>query len=124
MCIRDRFGITHTLPRLVGAQNAHRLLLTGSRISGPAALELGLIDKLVSPENVRKEAASLAFEIAQNAPLAISSVRATMQVDMERQVREITKHELSEQQRLRGTQDAYEGIRAVAERRPGNFSGN
>ena len=47
-----------------------------------------------------------------------------MQADMERQVREITKHELSEQQRLRGTQDAYEGIRAVAERRPGNFSGN
>ena len=83
-----------------------------------------MIDKLVSPENVRKEAISLASEIAENAPLAISSVRATMQADMERQVREITKHELSEQQRLRGTKDAYEGIRAVAERRPGNFSGN
>ena len=100
------------------------MLLTGKRISGPAALDLGLIDKLVSPENVRKEAISLASEIAENAPLAISSVRATMQADMERQVSEITKHELSEQQRLRGTQDAYEGIRAVAERRPGNFSGN
>ena len=84
----------------------------------------GLVDKLVSPENLRKEAISLASEIAENAPLAISSVRATMQADMERQVSEITKHELSEQQRLRGTQDAYEGIRAVAERRPGNFSGN
>ena len=33
-----------------------------------------------------------------------------MQADMERQVSEITKHELSVQQRLRGTQDAYEGI--------------
>ena len=122
--LHQGFGITRTLPRLVGTQNAHRLLLTGKRISGPAALDLGLVDKLVSPENVRKEAISLASEIAENAPLAISSVRATMQANMERQVREITKHELSEQQRLRGTQDAYEGIRAVAERRPGNFSGN
>ena len=32
-------------------------------------------------------------------------------------------HELAEQQRLRATKDAYEGIRAVSERRPGNFIG-
>ena len=68
-------------------------------------------------------ARALAAEIAENAPLAIGSVRATVRHGLAEQIARATDHELAEQQWLRATEDAEEGIRAVAERRPGNFKG-
>ena len=81
------------------------------------------MDILVEPEGLRARATELAQEIAENAPLAIVSVRATMRAGLAEAVAEATEHELAEQQWLRATQDASEGIRAVAERRPGKFVG-
>ena len=65
----------------------------------------------------------LAEEIAENAPLAIMSVRATMREGMAEAVKRQTDHEFKEQHRLQQTEDHKEGVRAVAERRPGNFKG-
>ena len=120
--IHQGFGISVTLPRLIGQQAATLMLLTGRRISGDQALELGLVDVLVDQDTLRDEAQRLAREIAENAPLAVASVRATLRGDLAAQVMKATDHELSEQQWLRATEDSQEGIRAVAERRPGSFS--
>ena len=68
-------------------------------------------------------AIKLAAELAENAPLAMQSVRATMRQGLADAVANATVHELAEQQWLRATEDAYEGIRAVSERRPGRFKG-
>ncbi len=121
--IHHGFGISETLPRLVGQQAANLLLLTGRRINGEQALAMGLVDVLTDLENLRAEATRLAREIAENAPLAVASVRATMREGLADAIIQATEHELSEQQWLRGTQDSAEGIRAVSERRPGNFIG-
>jgi enoyl-CoA hydratase/carnithine racemase len=121
--IHQGFGISVTLPRLVGQQAAAMMLLTGRRIAGEEALAMGLIDQLTEQDQVRSAATALAREIAENAPLAVASVRATLRAGLAEAVAEATEHELAEQQWLRGTEDAQEGIRAVAERRPGNFSG-
>ncbi|MCZ6855220.1 MAG: enoyl-CoA hydratase-related protein, partial [Gammaproteobacteria bacterium] len=83
----------------------------------------GLVDVLTDQENLRTEATRLALEIAENAPLAVTSVRATMRNGLADAVIQATEHELSEQKWLRGTEDSAEGIRAVSERRPGNFTG-
>ena len=99
------------------------LLLLAGRVSGAEALQIGLVDQLVEHDDLRDAAMQLAQEIAENAPLAVMSVRATMRAGLADAVSEATEHELKEQQWLRATQDAYEGIRAVAERRPGNFTG-
>ena len=99
------------------------MLLTGRRLSGEQALEIGLADVLTDKDSLRARATELAHEIAENAPLAITSVRATMRDGLAEAVAEATEHELAEQQRLRATEDAVEGIRAVSERRPGNFLG-
>ena len=117
------FGVSVTLPRIIGEQAANNLLLTGRRVSGEEALHLGLVDRLVDAEDLRSEAVHLAAQIAENAPLAVQSVRATRRAGLADAVAEVTRHELAEQQWLRGTADAEEGIRAVAERRPGNFTG-
>ncbi|MDC0215004.1 enoyl-CoA hydratase/isomerase family protein [Gammaproteobacteria bacterium] len=121
--LHQGFGITQTLPLLIGQQKANDMLLSGRRISGQEALEIGLLDELAPEDKVRQRALALAYEISQNAPLAVSSVRSTMRDGIDDQVSEITKHELAEQQKLRKTKDAYEGIKAVSERRRGVFSG-
>ncbi len=121
--IHQGFGISVSLPRLVGPQNAHTMLLTGRRLSGQEALTIGLVDQLVDADALRPTAQRLGEEIAENAPLAVMSVRATMRAGLADEIAVATAHELSEQQRLRATDDAYEGIRAVSERRAGVFTG-
>jgi enoyl-CoA hydratase/carnithine racemase len=81
------FGITHTLPKVVGAQKAQMLCLTGRRL------------------------------------LAVQATRATFRADLAAAVRTQTDHENAEQGWLRKTKDYAEGVRAVTERRPGNFVG-
>lgn len=121
--IHPGFGLTVTLPRLIGAQAANLMFLTGRRVKGDEALQMGLVDELATLETVRDRAYALAREIAENAPLAIASTRATMRQGLAEAVAKATDHELHEQQWLRATEDATEGIAAVAERRAGNFQG-
>jgi enoyl-CoA hydratase/carnithine racemase len=118
------FGITHTLPRVVGRQNAELLCMTGRRINGEEARAMGLVDQLVPLDQLRAAATKLAQEIAENAPLAVQSVRTTFRTDLAAAVREQTALELKEQSWLRKTSDYVEGVKAVGERRPGNFTGS
>ena len=111
------------MPRLIGQQQAHKLFLTGRRIGGEEAYAIGLADVLTDKENLRAEAIKLAAEIAENAPLAVVSVRKTMRAGLAEAVKAQTDHEGAEQYRLQQTHDHKEGVKAVAERRPGNFQG-
>ncbi len=117
------FGLTHTLPRIIGRQRANLMFFTGRRINGETARDWGLAEVLTDAERLRDEALALAAEIAENAPLALKSVRATMREGLPAAVQAATDHENAEQARLGKTLDHQEGIRAVAERRTGNFVG-
>ncbi len=117
------FGISVTLPRVAGPQAAMELLTTGRRIGGEEAVRLGLADRLVPLDEVRAGAQALAAEIAASAPLAVRSIRATLRGDLADQVAAAVDHERVEQQRLMRTADFREGVAAVAERRPGRFTG-
>ncbi len=117
------FGITHTLPRVVGQQRAALMCLTARRIKAAEALGWGLIDQMVPMEELRSAALSLAGELAENAPLAVQSTRATMRTGLAAAVKAQTDHELIEQTALRKTADFAEGVRSVNERRPGVFVG-
>jgi len=117
------FGLTVTLPAIVGQQQSMVLLYTGRRIGGEQAAGMGLCDLLVPADRVRAEAHALAAEIAGSAPLATASIRATMRGDLADQIRAATDREAAEQGRLIGTADFREGVRAMAERRPPRFEG-
>ncbi|MEE4361088.1 MAG: enoyl-CoA hydratase/isomerase family protein [Pseudomonadales bacterium] len=121
--IHPGFGLTVTLPRLVGAQKAALMFYTGRRLKGDEAHAWGLVDVLVESDAIRSAAQALAAEIAESAPLAVVSVRSTLRQGLADEIARATEHELSEQQWLRETEDAAEGIRAVAERRAGQFHG-
>jgi enoyl-CoA hydratase/carnithine racemase len=117
------FGLTHTLPRLIGQQRASLMFQTGRRLKGDEALAWGLVDQLVPLEELRTAALALAQEIAENAPLAVQATRATMRDGLGAAVKAATDHELEEQTWLRKTDDFAEGVRAVNERRAGVFTG-
>jgi enoyl-CoA hydratase/carnithine racemase len=117
------FGLTITLPPIVGQQKAMDLLLTGRRIDGREANAMGLLDRFVGLEDVRAEAHRMAADIAASAPLAVRSIRETMRAGIGERYRAATAQEGKEQARLRITEDFKEGIRASAERRTPKFSG-
>lgn len=116
------FGLSHTLPALVGPQAASDMLLTGRRVKGEEAVELGLAYKLASLDTLRDVAYAQALEIAKSAPLAVRSIRKTLRRNLADTIRAATDHELVEQTRLRESNDWAEGVKAVGERRDGNFT--
>ena len=117
------FGLTATVPRLVGPQQAALLFYTGRRLGGEEAVRIGLADMLVPLEEVRAAAVKLAGEIAESAPLAVLATRETMRRGLADAVEAATERELVEQDWLRRTEDFQEGIRSYAERRPANWQG-
>ena len=118
------FGLSVTLPALVGPQRAMELLYTGRRVKGEEAQALGLCDQLVPVEEVRDRAHALAAEIAISAPLAVESIRATLRGDLAERIRAATDREKAEQERLQRTADFKEGVAAMGARRTPNFTGS
>ena len=117
------FGLSVTLPRVVGQQRALELLYTGARIDGERALAIGLVDRLVPLGQLRDAARAFAAEIAGSGPLAIASIRETLRGGLAEEIRAATKRERAEQDRLQHTADFREGVAAMAERRPPVFRG-
>ena len=117
------FGLTHVLPRVIGQQAAQDLFFTGRRLNGEEAKEIGILDKLVPQSELRDAAVAYAQEIAVNAPLALLSIRRSMRGDLAEAVQKATDHEGVEQYHLQKTNDHKEGVKSVAERRPGEFTG-
>lgn len=117
------FGLSVTLPAVVGAQRAAELLYTGRRIGGDEAAIIGLADRVVPLDGLLAGARTFAAEIAGSAPLAVESIRATLRADLADRVAAATDHELAEQERLRRTEDFAEGTLAMGERRTPRFTG-
>ena len=118
------FGLTVTLPAIVGQTKAALMFYTSRRITGEEAYAMGLADMLVPQHQVRDAAIKLAREISENSPLGLIATRMTMRGDLADRVRKATDHELEEQTRLRKTEDFKEGVKAVFERRVPNFTGH
>ena len=117
------FGLTVTLPAVIGDTKAALMFYTSRRVSGEEAYAMGLADVLVPQDEVRGAAIKLATEIGENSPLGLIATRMTMRNGIADRVREATDHELEEQTRLRTTEDFKEGVNAVSERRTPNFKG-
>ncbi|WP_377320049.1 enoyl-CoA hydratase/isomerase family protein [Pimelobacter simplex] len=117
------FGLSASLPRIVGAQAASRMLVGAEAVDGEKALALGLVDRLAEPGSERDLAISYARELAALAPLAVRSIRETLRGDLQERVVEALDREATEQAWLWETADSREGIAASLERRDPEFTG-
>jgi enoyl-CoA hydratase/carnithine racemase len=117
------FGLSVTLPALIGQSKAALMFYTSRRVKGEEAYQMGLADVLVEQSQVRRAARELAAEIAVCSPLGVIATRATLRRGLSERIKAATDHELAVQMRLRETADFREGIKAMAERRIPRFSG-
>jgi 2-(1,2-epoxy-1,2-dihydrophenyl)acetyl-CoA isomerase len=117
------FGITVTLPPVIGQQRAHEMLYTGGQMRGEQAKTSGLCDRLVPGVELRDATFAFAREIAASGPLAVAAIRRTMRGDIAERVRLATEREATAQLELVDTEDFAEGVRAMAERRTPKFVG-
>lgn len=108
------------LPRRIPLQVALEMGLTGEPISAARALELGLVNRVVPAAEVLDTALGLAALIAANGPLA---VQATKQLMVEEIGPDNAAHVGKVTAPVFGSEDAKEGARAFAEKRPPEWKG-
>jgi len=117
------FGLTHTLPRLLGTQAAYSMLMTGRRVDGHEAVRIGLADQLVELSELRQAAINFAGTIASGAPLAIRTIQTALIAGLAEAVEQAMAREFIEQEKLFATEDFREGVLATKEKRPPAFKG-
>lgn len=121
------FGLTHTLPRLIGPQRALEMFLSGERYKAEEVVAWGMIDRLIDDtdnyDDLISAAKVFANSIAENAPLGLLATRETLRGTLAHDVETAIVREHGEQLKLQNTEDFAEGVKAVGERRPGNFKG-
>lgn len=105
------------LAQLVGRERAAELLFTGDVIDAATAREMGLVSRVVSPEELMPTAHALAAKIAANPPLAVQALKAGLRHTLEPDWRDTGRWAIEQITRLRQTEDSKEGVRAFLEKR-------
>lgn len=114
---------TALLARAVSHTWVAELFYTGRIVTGAEALHMGLVNRAVDSDRVYAEAHALAEQVAANAPLALRYIKQGLRQAFDATAREAGAWEGFAQPVTMATEDVQEGLRAVRERRPPNFSG-
>lgn len=117
------FGGTQRLPRLAGRKRALELLLTGNTFPPEKALEIGLVNQVVSHGALMPAARDLARRIMRHSPLAIASIIAAVTRGLNMTIGEGLQVESEQFARIVPTRDLREGLDAFIERREPAFTG-
>lgn len=120
--IHPGFGLSVTLPRLVGQQKSAFVFQTARRITGSEALAFGLVDVIVAQDEVLSKAISLAEEIALSSPHAVQTTRATMREGLADAIEAANRREREIQDVQMASDNFREGVQAMTERRPPVFT--
>jgi enoyl-CoA hydratase/carnithine racemase len=111
-------GGTQRLPRLIPAAKAMELILTGKQIDAEEALSIGLINRIVEPGQLLTAARETADALLQNGPLALRAAKQAVLEGLDRTFDEGLALELQLFGQMLLTDDAVEGPKAFAEKRP------
>ena len=116
-------GGTQRLPRMIGRSDAMLMMLTGNSISAEEALRIGLVSRIVPPDDLIAVAREIALRIAENAPLAVRAVKRLVRDGMDMPLLAAIQAEQFALGLLRDTEDRLEGRRAFQEKRKPNYQG-
>jgi enoyl-CoA hydratase/carnithine racemase len=110
-------GTTVRLPRQVPFALAMEILLRADLVDAQRALEMGIVNKVVDPDEVLPEARRWAEVIMENAPLAVEAVKKSVLTGLRLPLKEAFEQELILSAEVFMTEDAREGPKAFAEKR-------
>ncbi len=116
-------GGTQTLARAVGERRAKELIFRAAPFDAEQALEWGVVNRLSEPRAVLDDALRTAGEIAANAPLAVRQAKKSIHWGLQSDLSTGYRFEIEAYNRLVGSDDRHEGVRAFNEKRKPEFKG-
>ncbi|OGP94531.1 MAG: hypothetical protein A2Z19_05030 [Deltaproteobacteria bacterium RBG_16_54_18] len=117
------FGGTQRLPRLIGKGRAKELIYTGKIVDAAEAYTLGIVNKVVAPDQLMEEAIKTARTIAQNGPLAVGMAKDAVNNGYDEARAEGSAIEMTAWGNTFATHDQKEGMGAFLEKRKPAFKG-
>ncbi len=112
-------GGTQRLPRLVGPAKAKELIFTGRFIGAAEALDIGLVDRVVPPDDVYTEALEFAKKLAVGPPIALRAAKAAIDRGLEVDLNSGLEIERQRFAELFATRDQRTGMESFVENGPG-----
>jgi 2-(1,2-epoxy-1,2-dihydrophenyl)acetyl-CoA isomerase len=116
-------GATWFLPRLVGTAKAAELALLGESLSATDAERIGLVARVVAPDELGGEARAMAARLAGLAPQALAQTKRALQRSWSVDLDTALEDEAFRQGIAGSTDDHAEGLAAFIEKRPPRFTG-
>lgn len=116
-------GGSYSLKQALGPSLANELILTGREVFADEALNLGLISRMVTPEELEATTYKLAQQIAANAPLAVRHAKAALRLAETAPLDVVLAREAQGQAVCFASADLLEGVEAARARRPAAFQG-
>lgn len=117
-------GSTYALPRLVGVKQAMEIALLGERFGAARALELGVINRVVTPAELATATQALALELASGPTIALGRTKRLINESLNRNLAEQLQAEQDSFAACAMTQDFARGVRAFVEKQKPGFLGN
>ncbi len=116
-------GGTQRLPRLIGAGQAMRLILSGDMIPADEALRIGLVDQVFPHDELRAKVLELAQRIASFSPLTLKVAKEAIRASEKLPIEEGLAYERDLFCLCFSTADKEEGVQAFLEKRPAAWTG-
>ncbi len=116
-------GVMHRLPRLVGMGRAAHLLLTGERLPAQAALEMGLVTRILPADMLLGAALELARTLAANAPISMRLVKQVLHQSYDLDLESVMRLETEATLECLASEDLREGVQAFIEKRAQVYKG-
>ncbi|HEY5074073.1 MAG TPA: enoyl-CoA hydratase [Pyrinomonadaceae bacterium] len=117
------WGGTYFLPRMVTSNIACELFFLGDTIDANEAFRLGLINRVVAPEQLEAETQKLAERLRDGPAVSIAAAKHAVYASEHDSLEQMLQYEVEAQVRCFESEDGREGVRAFLEKRPPRFTG-